>query len=338
MLQHAGHRASVCPVREEDRSSILLSSILKAALLRKAGQYEYTMRAQEQDGRRPRLRPLDLLALLLVLLYAAVALVAQLGASLGGQGLDPVWAAARQRGTLRVASDFGFAPFTESVGGQPAGYDIDLARAVAAKLGLRVEFVSSNLDSIYDDLARGRADMAASALPYAPEQGWRVSFSTFYFNAGQVLVARAGAPISSTAELAGRSVGVALGSDADTYARGLAARDPRIRLRSTYDTAAAALADLRRGALDAVITDNTSALIELGRAPGLRLVAALTLEPYALAVPAPAFQLQAEINRALDELRREGFFEQLGARWFVDQGVSARQPDQEEGQGGRSPR
>ena len=269
------------------------------------------------DGRRVRLRSLDLLALLLVLLYAAVALAAQLGANLGGQGLDPVWAAANQRGTLRVASDFGFAPFTETVRGQPAGYDIDLARAVAGKLGLQVEFVSSNLDSIYDDLARGRADLAASALPYAPEQGWRVSFSTFYFNAGQVLVTRAAAPISSTADLAGRGVGVALGSDADTYARGLVARDPRIRLRSSYDTSADALADLRRGALDAVITDNASALVELAGAPELRLVTALTLEPYALAVPAPAFQLHAEVNRALEELRREGFFEQLGSRWFA---------------------
>lgn len=274
------------------------------------------MRAPRSDGRR-RLRPLDGLALLLLLLYAAVALIAQAGASLGGQGLDPVWAAARQRGTLRVASDFGFAPFSEVAGGQPAGYDIDLARAVAGKLGLRAEFVSSNLDSIYDDLARGRADLAASALPYAPEQGWRVSFSTFYFNAGQVLLARAGAPISSTAELAGRSVGAALGSDADTYARGLAAAGTPIRLRSAYDTPAEVLADLRRGALDAAIVDNASALAELGRAPGLRLVAALTLEPYALAVPAPAFQLHAEVNRALEELRREGFFEQLGRRWFV---------------------
>lgn len=275
------------------------------------------MKAPRSDGRRARLRRLDLLALLLLLLYAALALIAEAGTNLGGQGLDPVWAAARQRGTLRVASDFGFAPFTEVVGGQPAGYDIDLARAVAGKLGLQVEFVSSNLDSIYDDLARGRADLAASALPYAPEQGWRVSFSMFYFNAGQVLLVRAGTPISATADLAGRSVGVALGSDADTYARGLVAGGARIRLRSSYDTPAEVLADLRRGTLDAAIVDNASALIELGRAPELRLVAALTLEPYALAVPAPAFQLHAQVNRALEELRREGFFEQLGRKWFV---------------------
>ena len=65
--------------------------------------------------------------------------------------------------------------------GQPIGYDIDLARAVGQKLGLAVEFVPSNLDSIYDDLANHKADMAASALPYAPEQGWRASLLDLLF-------------------------------------------------------------------------------------------------------------------------------------------------------------
>ena len=263
-------------------------------------------------------RRLDLLAALVLLIYAALAISAQLGANVAGQGLDPVWAAARQRGTLRVAVDYGFFPFSDIVAGQPRGYDIDLAQAVAAKLGLRAEFVPSNLDSIYDDLANRKADLAASALPYAPEQGWRANFSTFYFNAGQVLVVPSDSTIARPDQLGGLRLGVPLGSDADTYARNLMTNDPTILLRSNYDTPTEALADLRRGALDAAIVDNAAALTEIGRAPGLRMVEpALTLEPYALAMPAEAFQLRAEVNRALDELRDEGFFGQLGRKWFV---------------------
>jgi ABC-type amino acid transport substrate-binding protein len=262
---------------------------------------------------------LDLLAAVVLLIYAALAMSAQLGASVAGQGLDPIWATAQQRGTLRVAVDYGFFPFTDIVVGQPRGYDIDLARAVAAKLNLRAEFVPSSLDSIYDDLANRKADLAASALPYAPEQGWRVNFSTFYFNAGQVLIVPTESQIAGPSMLAGRRLGVPLGSDADTYARNLVTNEPTILLRSQYDLPAEVLADLRRGALDAAIVDNAAGLAELGRAPGLRLVEpALTLEPYALAMPAQAFQLRAEVNRALDELRREGFFDQLGRKWFVE--------------------
>ena len=275
----------------------------------------------QQEPRPHSLGRIDLLATLVLLVYLALAASAQLGASVAGQGLDPVWAEARQRGVLRVAVDYGFFPFTDIVAGQPRGYDIDLARAVASKLSLRAEFVPSSLDSIYDDLANRKADLAASALPYAPEQGWRANFSTFYFNAGQVLIVPAESQIAGPEMLGGRRLGVPLGSDADTYARNLMTNEPTILLHSQYDTPAEVLADLRRGALDAAIVDNAAGLTEIGRAPGLRLVEpALTLEPYALAMPAQAFQLRAEVNRALDELRQEGFFDRLGQKWFVESG------------------
>ncbi len=276
------------------------------------------MREHSLDAWR-RLRRRDLLAAAILLGYGLLAAATQLGASVAGQGLDPVWAAARQRGALRVAVDIGYYPFSSLDGGQLAGYDIDLAAALAAKLGLRAEFVASNLDSIYDDLSNRRADLAASALPYAPEQGWRAGFSTFYFNAGQVLVVPVGSPIAGQAQLAGARVGVPLGSDADTYARGLAAGDPSIVVRAGYDTPAEVLADLRRGALDAAIVDNAAALIDLGHRPGLTTAGpALTLEPYALAVAADAFQLRDAVNRALEQLRQEGFFERNGHKWFVE--------------------
>jgi ABC-type amino acid transport substrate-binding protein len=279
------------------------------------------MREAHSDAREPARwrRWRDIGAAGVLAIYALIAVSTQLGASVAGAGPDPVWAAARQRGSLRVAVDLGYYPFASLAAGEPAGYDIDLARAVAGKLGLRAEFVASGLDSIYDDLAGRRADMAAAALPYAPEQGWRAGFSTFYFNAGQVLVVREDSPIAGQEQLGSRTLGVPLGSDADTYARGLARADPSIAVRAAYDTAAEVLADLRGGRLDAAIVDNASALIDLGHTPGLKTVGpALTLEPYALAVSVDAYQLRDEINRALDALRREGFFERVGKKWFVD--------------------
>jgi ABC-type amino acid transport substrate-binding protein len=265
------------------------------------------------------LHSLDIVAAVLLIAYAILAAITQLGASLAGQGPDQVWAAAHQRGTLRVAVDFGYYPFSDIQQDQPVGYDIDLARAVAQKLGLRAEFVPSNLDSIYDDLANHKADLGASALPYAPEQGWRASFSTFYFNAGQVLVVPERSTIAGQDQLGGCMIGVPLGSDADTYARRLASGDSTISVHSSFDTPAEVLAHLRDSKLDAAIVDNTSALSDLGHRPGLRIVGpALTLEPYVLAVPVEAYQLHDAVNRALEDLRREGFFERAAKKWFVE--------------------
>lgn len=261
-------------------------------------------------------RRFDGLALLIVAGYALLAFGAQSGLGVAGQGLDPVWAAAQSRGTLRVAVDLGFYPFTWMEAGRPAGYDIDLAHAVARKLGLEVEFVPTGLDSIFDDLAARRADAAISALPYAPEQGWRARFSEFYFNAGQVLVVRKGSAIAAEADLGGTTIGVALGSDADTYARRRLAEGLQFELRSDFDTPDEVLAALGRGELDAAIVDNTAALIGMTRAPELRIATALTLEPYVIAVAPEAYQLHTAINQALADLRAEGFFEDVGAKWF----------------------
>ncbi len=70
-------------------------------------------------------RRLDLLALVVVLGYGMLATFTALGASVGGQGLDPVLAAARQRGALRVAVDVGYYPFSGMQNDQPIGYDVD---------------------------------------------------------------------------------------------------------------------------------------------------------------------------------------------------------------------
>lgn len=229
-----------------------------------------------------------------------------------GPALDQVLIAARARGSLRVAVDIGFRPFVDQRDGVLIGYDVDLARAVAERLGLHAEFVPIGFDALYNALVSGQADLIASALPYAPEEGQRARFSSFYFDAGQVLLVPELSSITKDSDLAGRRIGVALGSDADSLARRMGGID----LQSTYDEPSQAIMDLRSGALDAVICDNVSALTAVQSAPGLRIALALSSQPYVLAMPASAFQLQAEVNRALDELRTAGLFEELNRRWL----------------------
>ncbi|MGB9754982.1 ABC transporter substrate-binding protein [Roseiflexus castenholzii] len=265
-----------------------------------------------RDGRRR----FDAVALLIIAGYAALAVSAQTGLNVVGQGLDPVWAGVQQRRTLRVAVDLGFYPFTWMEDGNPAGYDIDLAHAIAARLGVQAEFIPSGLDSIYDDLAARRADIAISALPYAPELGWRARFSQFYFDAGQMLVVRSDSSITSEADLTAHVVGVALGSDADTLARRRLMEGASFVLRPDYDTPADALAALQRGEVDAVIVDHPAALIAMAHAPELRVAQALTFEPYVIAVAPEAYRLHEAVNQALDALRAEGFFEEAQQKWF----------------------
>ncbi|MBC8075604.1 MAG: transporter substrate-binding domain-containing protein, partial [Chloroflexales bacterium] len=157
----------------------------------------------------------------------------------------------------------------------------------------------------------------ASALPYNPEYGDRARFSEFYFNAGQVLVVRANSPAQSLADLRGGRVGATLGSDADDLARRVLTPELGVALASDYDEPNQTLASLASGAIDGAIVDNIAALSAVQRNPALRIVQpALTLEPFVLAMPPRAFQLQAAVNGALKGLQDEGFMGRLNEKWL----------------------
>lgn len=230
---------------------------------------------------------------------------------------DPVWTDVQRRGVLRVGVDPGFRPFAEERDGQLQGYDIDMVREIARRLNLRAEFVPVGYDALYDALSTRRVDLLAAALPLAPEQGWRARFTTAYLNAGQIVVTRRDTPISAQADLAGATVGVALGSDGDTLARSLHRAMPTMTLRSQYETAESVTAALAAGEVDAIIVDAVSAITAINTYPALSIATALTFDPYVLAVPIDAYLLQQEVNRALDGMRADGVFDQLNARWFV---------------------
>jgi polar amino acid transport system substrate-binding protein len=263
--------------------------------------------------RPPRRRLLDCGALVVLGAYLALWLIA--GGS-GGASLDRSWARVRASGELRVAIDLGFAPFSAVANGAVIGYDADLARALAGHLGLRVVFQGVGFDALYDALARQEADMIASALTYAPGQGWRARFSRVYFNAGQVLLARADAGLPDDAPLNGLHLGASLGSDGDTLLRRAEHQGLPLTRQSDFDEPAALIAALRAGTLDAVIVDNATALAAIHDDKSLRLLRALSFEPYVLAVPPDAYQLQAHVDAALEALERAGCLEALNQRWF----------------------
>jgi ABC-type amino acid transport substrate-binding protein len=253
---------------------------------------------------------LDILALAVVIGYGWSIQHTRAGAA------DPYWTEITRRGVLRVGTDPGFRPFAEERDGHWTGYDVELAEEIARRLGFRVTWQAVSYDALYDTLAAGQVDLLASALPLAPEQGWRARFSSAYLDAGQVLVTRRNSTITGVGSLEGHKVGAALGSEGDTLLRNLRRDHPDIAAHSEYETPAELLRALEQGALDAALTDSISALSLTESNREFVIRQGLTFEPYVLAMPAGAYRLQAEIDRVLDALRRDGFIERLNTRWL----------------------
>jgi ABC-type amino acid transport substrate-binding protein len=226
------------------------------------------------------------------------------------------WSLVRARGGLRVGidpSDKRFSYFTVD-GWQ--GFDADLAREVTGRLGLALWVVPVGYDGLYDALRTDSVDVSMSALIPDSAQTADVAYSSPYFEAGLVLVGgcRPGDPIPAC--LSGKSLGVALGSDADQLARLWERRVPSLR-RVLGDDDGAALA-LFGAQSDGALVDGREAWFELEtlRASGKSIVV-VESRPYALAARRGDGRLLAEIEAILGAMRADGTLEGLARKWLL---------------------
>jgi polar amino acid transport system substrate-binding protein len=123
--------------------------------------------------------------------------------------------AIKSKGTLTVAADATYAPneFIGSNGKSVEGMDPDLAKALAAVMGLKVKVVNASFDGIIPGLASGKYDLGMSSFTDTKERQKTVDFVT-YFSAGTSFYVKAqgGPTINTLADLCGHSVGVERGT------------------------------------------------------------------------------------------------------------------------------
>lgn len=226
----------------------------------------------------------------------------------GGIVVDPVLTRIRTRAQLRVGYDPGSLPFTTIINRQAAGHDIDLATKFAEDLGVAVLFVPTGLDAAYDELQQGHFDMIASAMPYAPEQGWRARFSTVYFDDGLVLLQRQ--------SVVATRIGVVFGADADTMLRRMQ-HEGQLVMPVYAETTAELWRLFVCDAVDAVIVEESLAWAMQARDASIRRVEALSYVPYVLVVPHDAPLLHEALNRFLKDRTDDGTLVGLRQKWLV---------------------
>jgi polar amino acid transport system substrate-binding protein len=118
-------------------------------------------------------------------------------------------------GTLTVGSDTTYPPqeFIDTTTNSATGFDVDLVKAIAQRMGLKANIVTAKFDSIIDSLTSKRFDIVISAVTITNERKQKVDFVP-YFNAGESLLVQKGNPknIKSPTDLCGLDVGVQNGT------------------------------------------------------------------------------------------------------------------------------
>ena len=184
----------------------------------------------------------------------ALAALFAAGAAMPAHAAD-LLATAKARGTLRIAMEGTYPPFNykDQKTGELAGYDVDVARLVAAKLGLRPEFVSTEWSAILAGLGAGKYDLIISQVGITPKRLEAFDFSAPYTYSSPQLIVRKNdkAAYQSLADLKGKKLGVGQGSVFEQQARAV----PGIEVKS-YPAAPENLQDLAFGRVDAALNDS----------------------------------------------------------------------------------
>ena len=229
------------------------------------------------------------------------------------RGGDEVWARVRQTGVIRFALDPSYMPF-DGLGSHNDffGIDVEVAQEIARRLGVKVDFVVTGNDSLYDAVKVGQADAVISALIVDPNRTGHWKYSNSYFDAGQVLIRRRSSPQADRVS----SIAVEFGSDGDAAARRIARRQAGVSVRN-YSTADDALQAVVDGTADAAITDHVSAMQLLAKKyPTLEITEQATNDPYAIAVWESSGDLLSKINTTLESMRSDSTLQRIIDGWL----------------------
>ncbi|MBQ7198065.1 MAG: amino acid ABC transporter substrate-binding protein [Selenomonadaceae bacterium] len=203
------------------------------------------------------------------------------------------------------------------------GFDVDLAKAAAKKLGREVEFKAIDWNSKEAELKSGRIDVLWNGLDITPERKENMLFSDPYMDNRQIIFIRKGddanANISDENGLAGKSVGTQAGSTAEAYITGNDALKNSFKDFKTYGDYISAFMDLENGRLDAVVCDEIVGRYYMAKhadkIDAINVVVGPTSE-FGIAFAKDNTALRDEVQKAFDEIVADGTAKKISEEWF----------------------
>jgi len=219
------------------------------------------------------------------------------------------------KGVLVMATNAEFPPYEFHEGGEIVGIDVEIARAIAAEMGMDFEIEDIAFDSIIPAVQSGKADFGAAGMTVNEDRKMNVDFSDPYASATQVIIVKEDSEISGPADLEGKLIGVQQGTTGDIYASDEFGDDHVERYNKGFE----AVQSLNQTKIDAVIIDGEPAKVFVSQNEGLKILdEAYTEEEYAICVKKGNTELLEGINAAIAKLEESGELQAI-----VDKYISA---------------
>ncbi len=219
----------------------------------------------------------------------------------------------RESGKIIWATNADFAPYEYlDENGEIIGLEAEIAAYVAEKLGLELEALNMNFDSVIDSVVAGEADMGIAAITVTEDRSRLVNFTEPYTDSVQVIIVKKSSDISSVDSLHGK-VGVLLGSFGYQYAKENITSADIERFNNRSDILEALITDK----IDAALIDLKSAEEFVRTSNDTEILPErLTNESCAIAVNKENEKLLKEINAVLDEMKENGEMDKIIAKYL----------------------
>jgi polar amino acid transport system substrate-binding protein len=237
----------------------------------------------------------------------------------GAAWLNPVQARTLEEikadGKIIIASEGAYAPFNYFQGSKLTGFEIELGDAVAAKMGLKVEWKALSFDALLTGLRQDRWDMVIASFGITEERAKAVTFANPHYCSGGMIVSKD--PAIRTAEnLAGKTVAVQTGT---TYFENIK-KVPGIKEVRNLPLDTDARAALQNGRVDVWVSDKFVVKAALDANPGgaLKMGELVFVEKIATAFKKGNSSLAAAYNKALADMMADGSYKTISEKYFKE--------------------
>ena len=218
-------------------------------------------------------------------------------------------------GKLTMSTNAAFPPYEMTTdSGDFEGIDVEVAGAIADKLGLELQVDDMDFDAALLAAQNGKSDIVMAGVTVTDERQKVMDFSDTYAEGIQSIIVPEDSDIASADDLTGKAIGTQRGTTGYIYCTDDFGEDNVI----AYDDGLTAVQALNNGQVDAVVIDNAPAKSFVEANPGLKILdTAYAQEDYAIGVAKGNTALLDAINSALEELQADGTLQAIVDKYIT---------------------
>ncbi len=256
-----------------------------------------------------------------VFVCSLVLLTLGLGAWAGGsqESGQTTLAKVKEQGHFVLGLDDSFPPMGfRGEEGDIVGFDIDLAKEVAKRMGVELKLRPVDWDGVILSLNKGDIDMIWNGMTITETRQEKIDFSQPYLANRQIIIISADSDMTSKADLAGKTVGVQMGSSSENAISGEPEVKESFGKMKKFADNVVALMDLKAGRVDAVVVDEIMGRYYIAKKPGDYKVMNEDFgrEEYGIGFRQEDDEFRKRVDEILNEMREDGTTADISKEWF----------------------